>query len=101
MGALAKGVADDVGGLVAQHSLEFGADKGVAALRIHNKDEVGEAVNQAAGKLLLLVELLFHGAAFGDVHQGALKADDAAIVVADSGSGVEAMKRLAIFAAQG
>ena len=101
MGAFAESEADDFGRLVAEDFLELGADEGVVALGVNDEDQVRETVDQAAGEFLLLVKLLFDGAALGDVHQRALITNDAAAGVADGGSGVEAIDGLAILAAEG
>ena len=98
--AFAEGETDDLGGFVAEDVFEAGADEGVAPLGIDDEDKVGEAVHQTASEFLLLVELLFHGAAFGEIHERALIADDAAGGVANGGSGVEAIDGLAVFAAE-
>src|SRR6266481_8076928 len=56
VGAFAEGKANDFCTFVAEDFLEFGADEIVTALCVHNKNEGGETVHEAAGKFLLLVK---------------------------------------------
>src|SRR6266481_3908041 len=101
VGALAEGKANDFGTFVAEDFLEFGADEIVPALCVHNKNEVGETVHEAAGKFLLLVKLFLDGAALRDINERALETDHATTGVANGGGGVQTIDRLPVFAAQG
>ena len=85
---------------IAENFLEPGADKGVVLVGIDDEDKVGETVDKAASEFLLFVEALFHVAALGDIHDGALIADHVAGGVANGGGGVQANEGLAILAAQ-
>src|SRR5437879_8651943 len=101
MGSLPQALAKQFFRLVAERFLDARADKGVVRLRVEHDDQVREAVHQAAGELLLGVELLFHLAPLRDVYQGSLVAGDAAGRVANRRCGVETSHRRTILAAQG
>src|SRR5580692_3116496 len=99
-GAIAKDQANGFCGFETQNFFYLGTDEGVALVGIDDEDEVGETVDEATGKFLLLVEAFFNGAALGNVDQRTLVADDTTSGIADSGSGVEANERLTVFAVQ-
>jgi len=69
-------------------------------LGIEHEDEIGEAVDETAGKFLLLMKAALHLAPFGDIHEGALIAQHASGIVANGGSGVEAHDGPAVLANQ-
>src|SRR5208337_4494531 len=100
MGALAQGFSDGFRVLITEDFLDSGAGEGVALVGVHHEDQVGETVDEAASKFLLLVKAFFDGAALGDVNYGALIADDAAAGIANDGGGVQAQERMAILAAK-
>src|SRR5947209_4958251 len=101
MGSLPQALGKQFFRLVAEGCLDGRDDKGVGRLRVEHDDQVREAVHQAAGELLLGVELLFHLAPLRDVYQGSLVAGDAAGRVANRRRGVETSHRRTILAAQG
>ena len=86
--------------LVPENVFGTRTHKGVMARRIEHQDEIGEVIDEAAGKFLLLVEAALHLAAFGDVHERALIAHDAAGVVANGSSRVQAHDGSAVLANQ-
>src|SRR5260370_6425470 len=69
------------------------ADKGVVRSCIEYQDEIGEVVDEAARKLLLLVEPALHLATLGNVHQRALVTHHMAAIVANGGGRVQAHDR--------
>ncbi len=101
MGAVAKFHGLRIFNVVSEDFFAARTDKGVAGRRIEHEDEVGEAVDEAAGKFLLLVEAALHLAALGDVHERALIAHHAAGIVANGSSGIQAHDGPAVLPDQG
>src|SRR5207245_9929048 len=101
MGSLPQALAKQFFRLVAERFLDARADKRVLRLRVEHDDQAREAVHQAAGELLLGVELLFHLALLRDVYQGSLVAGDAAERVANRRRGVETSHRRTVLVARG
>ena len=100
MGALAESNPNGLGVFVAQNFLDPGTGKRVALVGVHNENQVGEAVNEAASEFLFFVKALFDGAALCDINEGSLITEDVTGGIADDGGGIQAKERLAIFAAQ-
>src|SRR5216684_8893908 len=84
--------------LEAENLFRTRTDESVVAAGIEHENEIREAVDQAAGELLLLVEAALHFAAFGDVHNRALITHDMAGVIANGGGGVQANNGCAVLA---
>ena len=70
----------------------FGTDKCVPPAGVDNKDEIGEAVNKAAGELLFLVKSFFDFALGGDIDQCALITEDFPAGIANCGGSMQADK---------
>src|SRR5579859_558568 len=66
------------GDVVAENLFASRANKSVMRVGIHDENQIREAVHEAAGKFLLLVELTLHLATGGDVQNGTLITNDAA-----------------------
>src|SRR5229473_2311314 len=101
MGAVAKFHGLRIFNVVSKDFFAARTDKGVAGRRIEHEDEVGEAVDEAAGKFLLLMEAALHLAALSDVHERALIAHHAAGVVADGSGGIQTNDGSAVLSNQG
>ena len=86
--------------LVTENLAATRADKSVVGSGIHDENQIGEAVDEAAREFLFLVELALHLAASGNIHQGTLIADHAAGGVANDAGRVEAVDGRAILAQQ-
>ena len=85
---------------VAEKSLGARAHEGIPLLEIHDQDQIGETLQQAAAELLLLGQLALHVAFFGDVDQRSLVADDISSGIPYGARGIEKNGGLAIFASQ-
>src|SRR5712692_12008719 len=101
MGAAAKFHVLRVLDLVPEYFFASRTDKGEMARGIEYQDEIGKAIDEAAGKFLLLVESALHLAALGDVHERALIAHYAAGIVANGSSGIQAHDGPAVLPDQG
>ena len=101
MGATAKCHVLRLLDVVPQHVFATGTDKGVVGVGIEHQDEIGEAVDEAAGEFLLLMKTALHLAALSNVHKRALIAQYAAGIVANGGSGIQTYDGSAISANQG
>ena len=88
MGATAKLHILGFGELIAKNFLASRADKRVTRIGVHDENQVREAVDEAAGEFLLLVELALHLAAGGDIHDGTLITNHAAGGVTHGSCGV-------------
>src|SRR5258706_7172236 len=84
--------------LVSEDVFHARADKRVMAGAIDHEYQVREAVDQPAGKFLLLIEASLHLAALGNIHQGAVIANDAAAGVPYRSRGIQADERPSILA---
>src|SRR6266403_3050351 len=89
MRAAAKFQVLHVFNVVPEYLFATRTDKVVVGLGIEHEDEIGEAVDEAAGKFLLLVEAALHLASLGDVHERALIAHHASGIVANGSSRVK------------
>src|SRR5260370_12390380 len=100
MGAAAKSHLLRVLDLVPEYFFASRTDKGEMARGIEYQDEIGKAIDEAAGKFLLLVKSALHLAALGDVHERALIAHYAAGIVAHGTGRSHAHAVIAVLAHQ-
>src|SRR6266567_1670249 len=73
-------------------------DERVPFLEIHYQNQVGKTFQQPAAKLLLLRQLPLHPAAFGDVHQRTLVADNISRCVPNRPRGISKDRGFPVFA---
>src|SRR6266446_4530934 len=98
MTAVPKIHGGDFLGLEAENLFRTRADESVVGAGVEHENEIREAVDEAAGEFLLLVEAALHFAAFGDVHNRALITNNMAGVIANGSGGVQANNRCAVLA---
>src|SRR6267142_2890257 len=101
MGAMPEIDGGDFPRLVTENLLRTRADEGVVGADIEHENEIREAVDQATGKFLLLVEAALHFAPLGDVHNRALISHDMAGAIANGGGGVQANNGCSVLANEG
>ena len=101
MGAPAKFHALRFLNRISEHFLATRADKGVVGRGVEDEDEIGETVDEAMGKFLLLVEAALHLTPLGNIHDCALVAHNLSAVVTDGGCSVQTYDGGAVLADEG
>src|SRR5271169_3301070 len=100
MNSAAEYVPDEFFRRKPQHILYARTHKRACALETQYRNDVREAGHQAANKLLLLMEVLFHFEPLAYVHQRPLNAQDAARGISNHSAGIKTVDGLAILAPQ-